>query len=136
MPKDQVRCCAPYGQISRTPSVCDTGYYERFNQDNVHIVNCRETPIQEITEKGILTSDGKVHEVDVIIFATGFSPVDGNYNRVRFHGKGGQSIRERWYHSPSSLLGNLCAGFPNMYMLMGPSGPFANVPPIVRFHAF
>ena len=41
------------------------------------IVDLKETPITEMTEKGIRTSDWKEHELDVIIFATGFDAVDG-----------------------------------------------------------
>jgi cyclohexanone monooxygenase len=53
-------------------------YYEQFNRPNVDIVDLKETKITEFTEKGIRTSDGTDHELDVIIFATGFDAVDGN----------------------------------------------------------
>ena len=47
------------------------GYFEQFNRENVDIVDLKETPITEMTEKGIRTSDGKEHELDVRVFATG-----------------------------------------------------------------
>lgn len=57
--------------------LCDGGYYKSFNYDTVDIVNLKDTPITEMTEKGIVTSDGVERELDTIIFATGFDAVEG-----------------------------------------------------------
>lgn len=85
----------PTQLYARRP-LCDGGYYEQFNRDNVSIVSLKDTPITKITPKGIETSDGTEHEVDVIIFATGFDAVDGNYTRCQIKGRGGKSLKDHW----------------------------------------
>ena len=70
--------------------LCDSGYYDTFNRPNVSMVNLKETPITHVTEKGIVTADGTLHELDVLILATGFDAVDGNYKRVDIRGRNGQ----------------------------------------------
>lgn len=62
----------PTDLYARRP-LCDDGYFYQFNRPNVHLVDVSEkgTPIKEINDKGIVTEDGKVYELDVIIFATG-----------------------------------------------------------------
>ena len=67
---EKARKLTPCDYYARQP-LCDGGYFEQFNRDNVDVVGLKETPTMEMTEKGIRTSDGKEHELDVIIFATG-----------------------------------------------------------------
>lgn len=50
------------------------------------MVHLKETPITEFTKTGIKTSDGKHHELDAILFATGFDAMDANYMRVSIRG--------------------------------------------------
>jgi len=95
----------------------------------VDIVSLRETPIEEITSKGIKTSDGIEREFDVIIIATGFDALDGSYSRIRFHGRGGETLKDHWSQRPTSYLGFVVPNFPNFFMIVGPMGPFANQPP-------
>ena len=78
------------------------------------------------------TSDGKTHELDVLILATGFDAVDGNYMAMDLRGRGGRSINEAWADAPTSYLGVSTAGFPNMFMILGPNGPFTNLPPSIE----
>ena len=59
----------------------DTGYFETFNRDNVTLVDLRQTPITEIVPSGIRTTAG-VHELDCIVFATGFDAMTGPLLRV------------------------------------------------------
>src|SRR5690606_15699353 len=58
----------PFG--AKRPAV-DSGYYEAFNRDNVHLIDISEAPIERITAKG-LVAGGIEHELDIIVFATGF----------------------------------------------------------------
>ena len=44
-----------------------------------------------MTQEGIVTEDGTLHELDVLVFATGFDAVDGNYMRVDIRGRDGQA---------------------------------------------
>lgn len=124
----------PTQLYARRP-LCDAGYYEQFNKDNVDIVNLNETPIEQITPDGIRTADGKEHVLDMIIFATGFDAVDGNYTRLRIQGRGGQSLKEHWApKGPTTYLGVCVSDFPNLFMITGPNGPFCNIPPAIETH--
>lgn len=64
----------------------EVDYFECFNQDNVEIVDLRANDIIDITPKGIKTRDGKLHELDVIIFATGFDSVTGGVSLISRQG--------------------------------------------------
>lgn len=124
----------PTELYARRP-LCDAGYYEQFNRDSVSIVDLKKTPITEINESGIKTSDGSLHELDVIIFATGFDAVDGNYTRVAIKGRSGASLKDHWESTgPTSYLGVCVPDFPNAFMITGPNGPFTNIPPTLETH--
>jgi cation diffusion facilitator CzcD-associated flavoprotein CzcO len=112
--------------------LCNEGYYETYNQDNVSLVSIRENPITEITPAGVLTDDGIEHELDVLVMATGFDAVDGNYRAMDLRGRGGLRITEHWGVAPTSYLGIATAGFPNMFMILGPNGPFVNLVPAIE----
>lgn len=92
---ETARKLTPWELYARRP-LCDGGYYQIFNQDNVEMVLLKETPIKEFDKTGITTSDGKHHDLDVIIFATGFDAMDANYMRVSIRGRGGESLQEHW----------------------------------------
>lgn len=130
---EKARKLQPHDYYARRP-LCDGGYYEQFNRDNVKLVDLQETPIEKITETGILTKDGKHYELDLLVFATGFDAVDGNYNRLRIHGRDGHTLKEHWVNGPSSYLGAAVPGFPNLFMITGPQGPFCNIPPAIEAH--
>ncbi|MFS0901401.1 NAD(P)/FAD-dependent oxidoreductase, partial [Mycolicibacterium litorale] len=106
--------------------LCDGGYYATFNRDNVELVDVKENPITEITPAGVRTADGVEHEIDILIFATGFDAVDGNYKRFDLRGRNGLTMADYWKDGPSSYLGAAVANFPNMFMVLGPNGPFTN----------
>ena len=108
--------------VQRVP--LETRYYEAYNRDNVHLVDLRETPIQCITPQGIRTTDGE-REFDIIIYATGFDAVTGAYDRIDIRGVGGRKLRDKWHHGPSTYLGMLTSGFPNLLMPTGPQGASA-----------
>ncbi|GAA4683265.1 NAD(P)/FAD-dependent oxidoreductase [Pseudonocardia yuanmonensis] len=109
----------PYG--TKRPCL-DSGYYETFNKENVHLVDIRRTPLVEITEKGVRTSEHE-YEVDAIVFATGFDAMTGAITRVDIRGKNGVSLKEKWGEGPRSYLGLSVAGFPNLFTITGPSSP-------------
>ncbi|KAK4634613.1 Cyclohexanone 1,2-monooxygenase [Fulvia fulva] len=100
--------------------------FEQFNRPNVDIVDLRETPITHIEPKGIYTSDGTLHELDVLILATGFDAVEGNYTRCSIRGRDGLSLKDVWKDSTNS------SGFPNLFTITGPKGPFTNIPPTIE----
>ncbi|KAK5676586.1 hypothetical protein LTS10_010887 [Elasticomyces elasticus] len=131
--KDPVKAAIlqPTDPYAKRP-VCDNGYYEIFNQDNVKLVDLKKAPLTEITETGIVTGDGRLHELDLICYATGFDAIDGSYTRLDIRGVGGQTIQEHWDGKASSYLGVATAGFPNLFMIFGPQSPFSNNPPLIE----
>jgi len=97
----------------------ESGYYEVFNQDNCRLVDLHETPITRVTESGIETSD-QHHDLDVIIYATGFDAVTGSFNAVDFRGRNDTALKDAWASGIRTYLGLTVKDFPNMFMIMGP----------------
>ncbi|WP_073578838.1 flavin-containing monooxygenase [Mycobacterium avium] len=105
--------------------IIDQGYYETFNRDNVTLVDLRKSPIREVTPAGIRTED-RLHELDVIVYATGFDAMTGALSRIDIRGRGGIGLAEFWAtQGPLSYLGLAVAGFPNLFTVHGPGSPSA-----------
>ncbi|SMQ50122.1 unnamed protein product [Zymoseptoria tritici ST99CH_3D7] len=135
---EKARKLKPRDVYARRP-LCDGNasngekYFEQFNRDHVDIVDLKETPIERIEANGIRTSDGKFYELDVLILATGFDAVEGNYSRMAIHGRDNVSLKEMWDETgPTSVLGVCIPEFPNLFMINGPKGPFTNQPPAIE----
>ncbi len=97
----------------------ETHYFETYNRDNVHLVDITETPIERITSTGIQTANSH-YDLDVIVYATGFDAVTGAFDRMKIRGVDGASLGDKWRDGPSTYLGILTKGFPNMMMVAGP----------------
>ena len=107
----------PFG-AKRIP--LETNYYETYNRDNVTLVDVREDPIATVTERGIRLESGAEHELDVIIYATGFDAITGELTRMDVRGVGGVSLKEKWAEDgPSTYLTLQTAGFPNFFIVNG-----------------
>jgi cation diffusion facilitator CzcD-associated flavoprotein CzcO len=115
----------PYDLYAKRPLCCD-GYYSAYNRPNVHLVDAKATPIKRFVETGVETSDGRVWELDVVIMATGFDAVTGNYLRIETVGRDGRRLEEHWRERPRLFLGLAIAGFPNLFTVFGPLGAFTN----------
>ena len=113
----------------------DTGYFETYNRDNVSLVDVRNSPIEEITPKGIRTTDAE-YELDSIVFATGYDALTGPLLNLNIRGKGGSSLKEKWSDGPRTYLGLQTAGFPNMFTITGPGSPsvLTNMPTAIEQH--
>ncbi len=103
-------------------------YYEAFNRDNVDLIDLRVTPITRITPAGVETEAG-LHELDVLVYATGFHSLTGELMRMNIRGEGGLTLHEHWSDGPKTNLGVQFAGFPNLFAVMGPHNPatFCNI---------
>jgi cyclohexanone monooxygenase len=114
----------------------DTGYYATFNRPNVTLVDVSETPIEAITPRG-LKVNGVEHEVDCIVYATGYDAMTGALASIDIRGSGGRSLREKWAAGPRTYLGIGTAGFPNLFIITGPGSPsvLSNMVPAVEQHA-
>ena len=93
-------------------------YYPALTQPNVDVVT---DGIERITATGIRTTDGVEHEVDTIIFATGFLVTD-NPIAARVKGRDGQTLADAWQATgPRCYLGSTIPGFPNLFLMTGPN---------------
>lgn len=113
----------------------DTDYFETYNRDNVELVDINVEPIVEITETGITAGDTH-HDVDVIVYATGFDAMTGSFNRIDIRGRDGQRLKDKWEAGPRTYLGLTSAGFPNLFMVTGPGSPsvLSNMPISIEQH--
>lgn len=117
----------------------ESGYFEAYNKSHVRLVDLRKTPITMVTSQGIETSDGKVHELDILICATGFNAITGAFADINWQGRDGRPLiacsdtpegeRAIWPdHRPSTYLGIGIPSMPNMFTVLGPHSPFGNIP--------
>jgi len=96
-------------------------YLSTFNRDNVDLVT---EPIDKITGSGVATTDGALHDVDVLILATGFKVLDiENVPTFSVTGPDGGSLSEFWDENRlQAYEGVSVPGFPNFFTVFGPYG--------------
>jgi cation diffusion facilitator CzcD-associated flavoprotein CzcO len=92
-------------------------YYPALQRDHVEVVT---DPIAEVRPDGIATADGTLREVDAIVFGTGFHVADMRIGQV-IRGRDGLNLERVWQGSPQAYLGMTVAGFPNMFLVLGPN---------------
>jgi cation diffusion facilitator CzcD-associated flavoprotein CzcO len=93
-------------------------YYPALGRDNVDLVT---DGIARITERGVVTADGTEHEVDAIIYGTGFK-VHDPLRPMSIVGREGVNLADLWdERGLEAYLGTTVAGFPNMFILVGPN---------------
>jgi 4-hydroxyacetophenone monooxygenase len=96
----------------------DNGVWARaLRQPNVSVVGER---IERITPSGIVTADGAEHQLDVIVYCTGFRAwrfLDG----IEVTGRGGADLHGQWGNDPAAYLGVTVPNFPNLFCLYGPN---------------
>ncbi len=92
-------------------------YYPALTRPNVKLVT---DAIARMSPTGIDTKDGKSHDFDVIVYATGFETTGWHWS-VDIVGKGGRRLNDEWANGPQAYLGISVAKFPNMFVLYGPN---------------
>ncbi|HLI65363.1 MAG TPA: NAD(P)/FAD-dependent oxidoreductase [Caulobacteraceae bacterium] len=108
----------PKYPIGGKRSVRDNGVWiAALRRPNVDLIT---EPIKEITPKGVVTADGVLHEVDVIIYGTGFTASDF-LKTFKVHGKGGVELHDRWAGDARAYLGMTIPDFPNLFVIYGPN---------------
>lgn len=120
---ERAEILAPRSHPFGTKRPClDSGYYRTYNRGNVTLVDLRATPIAEITATGVRTSGGD-HQVDDLVFATGFDAMTGALLAIDPVGRGGERLSAKWTDGPRTYLGLGMAGFPNLFTVTGPGSP-------------
>jgi cation diffusion facilitator CzcD-associated flavoprotein CzcO len=92
-------------------------YYPALQKENVQLVT---EGIREIRPHAIVTEDGAEHEVDAIVFGTGFHVADMPFAEF-VRGRDGRSLAEVWAGTAQAHRGTTVAGFPNLFLLLGPN---------------
>ncbi|QCB48266.1 alpha/beta hydrolase fold domain-containing protein [Hydrogenophaga sp. PAMC20947] len=92
-------------------------FYPALGRPHVELITAA---IERITPDGILTTDGQKHPVDVLVCATGFDAVH-LLSGVKVTGLGGQTLQQAWHSGPSAYHGVSVAGFPNLFLMLGPN---------------
>jgi cation diffusion facilitator CzcD-associated flavoprotein CzcO len=113
----------------------DTDYYQTFNRPNVTLVDIKQTPIERITPTGVQTTAG-FHELDVLVFATGFDALTGPLLAMNIRGRAGRKLADAWGEGPVTYLGLGVPEFPNLLTITGPGSPsvLSNMPVSIEQH--
>lgn len=96
----------------------DNGIWARtLKRDNVALVT---DGIERITPEGIVTTDGVLHEADVVIYATGFH-ASKFLTPIKVTGRDGRDLHAEWNGDARAYLGITIPGFPNLFCLYEPN---------------
>jgi cation diffusion facilitator CzcD-associated flavoprotein CzcO len=97
-------------------------FYRAVQQPNVELVT---DPIDHVEPAGVVTRDGRLREIDVLVFATGFD-FHAFMRPMQLVGAGGITLEEAWRGEPTAYRTVALPGFPNFFMIMGPHSPVGN----------
>jgi cation diffusion facilitator CzcD-associated flavoprotein CzcO len=97
-------------------------FYEAIQRPNARLVT---DAIERVEPTGVRTVDGRLHELDVLVLATGFR-VDRFLRPIEVIGRSGVTLDSVWAKRPSAYLAVSIPDFPNLFMLNGPNGPVGN----------
>lgn len=102
--------------------VISSTYIPAMQRDNVDVVS---SGVSELNESGVVTQDDTLHDLDVLILATGFNPVA--YMRpMNLVGKDGLKIDTAWEKKIQNYRSICMPGFPNNFLMLGPNSPIGN----------
>lgn len=102
--------------------VISDNFYQAVQQTNVDLVT---TAIDHIEPAGVVTADRHLHELDVLVLATGYDAHAG-LSPMRVTGKDGVDLDATWQERATAYLGVGIPEFPNFFMIGGPSSPIGN----------
>ena len=102
--------------------VVSAGFYRAMNRPNVELVTDR---IDHIEPRGVVTADGRLHELDVLVFATGFDS-HAFLRPMELVGEEGYTLEEAWSRDPRAYQTVALPRFPNFFLLVGPHSPYGN----------
>ena len=107
----------PDYQIGCKRILISNDFLPAMARPNVELVT---TGIAKVTPNGIETIDGQIHEVDAIIYGTGFAATEF-LSPIHVVGRNGTELNRTWASHPYAYLSLSVPGFPNFFMLYGPN---------------
>jgi cation diffusion facilitator CzcD-associated flavoprotein CzcO len=96
-----------------------SGYYKALQRPNVSVVT---DGIERAEPRGLVTRDGRLHELDVLVMATGFDS-HAYLRPVELVGPDGTTLEDAWREGAYAYRTVALPGFPNFFMLVGPHSP-------------
>ena len=117
---DTAEALKPYYRFMCKRPCSSEQYLSTFNRPNVTLVDVSESKgVERLTEKGIV-ANGVEHEVDCVIFASGFeisTEISRRYAIDRIVGRNGLSLFDYWKDNYRTLHGMTSRGFPNQFFM-------------------
>ncbi len=102
--------------------IFSTKFYDAILRSNCQLVT---EGIDHVESEGIVTEDGKCHDLDILVLATGFKSF--NFMRpMQLTGRNGLDINEVWEEKVQVYRSTLIPGFPNFFLMFGPNAPIGN----------
>jgi len=102
--------------------VMNATFYPAIQKPNAHLVT---ESIDHIEKEGVVTKDGKLHKLDILVLATGFDPA-AFMRPMEFRGRNGLSIDDAWKNKITAYRSLLIPEFPNFFLMLGPNSPIGN----------
>jgi cation diffusion facilitator CzcD-associated flavoprotein CzcO len=106
-------------------------FYPAIQQPNVELVT---EAIREVRPHSVVTADGKERVVDALILATGFKVTDVPFAHA-VRGRDGRLLADLWQGSPRAYRGTTVAGFPNLFLLLGPNTGLGHTSVLIMLEA-
>lgn len=112
----------PDYQVGCKRLIINTTFYKAIQKDNAALIT---EGIDHIEPKGVVTKDGKLHELDTLVLSTGFDPLA--YMRpMNLIGKDNTHINDAWAENVGVYRSMLIPKFPNFFLTLGPNTPIGN----------
>lgn len=129
--KDQAtaeKLCPKDHPIGAKRLCVDSEYYETFNRPDVTLVDIKSDPIIGFSADALETRTTR-YPLDTLVLATGFDAMTGALTAIDIRGRKHMSLKDSWRDGAGAYLGIAVAGFPNMFVIIGPGSPsvLANV---------
>jgi cation diffusion facilitator CzcD-associated flavoprotein CzcO len=113
--------CAPDCTPERTPRckrlLISNDHHPALTRTNVEVIT---EGICKVVPHGVIPQDDRLHQVDTIVYGTGFKVQDPTPQGTVL-GRGGRDMADAWQDGPEAHMGIAVAGFPNFFMLMAPN---------------
>lgn len=97
-------------------------FYREVQSPSVEVVT---EAVERVEPRGVVTADGRLHELDVLVLATGFD-VHAYVRPMELHGPDGFTLEDAWKEDPVAYRTVAVPGLPNFFMTTGPHSPIAN----------
>lgn len=102
--------------------IMSADFYQSIQRPNAELVTAG---IDRVEARGVRTRDGVLHELDVLVLATGFKPHEF-MRPMTIRGAGGRTLEDYWADGAKAYRSVALPGFPNLFMMIGPNSPIGN----------